>query len=82
MKKITFKMQLYISAALILVGNLLSTLLKNGILCNIAWILSGLLYIFHPAYPSESADNPRIERAVRIAGVILILIGLLIRFRV
>ncbi len=36
MKRITFKMQLYISAALILIGNLLSTLLKNGILYQAA----------------------------------------------
>ncbi len=82
MQRITFKMQLYISAALILIGNLLSTLLKNGTLCNIVWILSGLLYILHPVCPSETTDNPRIERAIRIAGVILILIGLLIRFQV
>ncbi len=82
MKRMTFKMQLYISAALILIGNLLSTLLKIGILCNIAWILSGLLYFLHPVCPSVSANNPRIERAVRIAGVILILIGVLIRFQV
>lgn len=82
MQRITFKMQLYISAALILIGNLLSTLLKNGTLCNIAWMLSGLLYILHPVCPSETADNPRIERNIRIAGAILILIGLLIRFQV
>ncbi|MCD8012419.1 MAG: oxidoreductase membrane subunit [Lachnospiraceae bacterium] len=82
MKRITFKIQLCISVALILIGNLLSVLLKNGILCNVAWILIGLLYILHPVCPSGYAGNSKIKRVVRIAGVVLILIGLLIRYQV
>lgn len=82
MKRITFKIQLYISGALILIGNLLSTLFKNGILCNVAWVLIGLLYILHPVCPSGYIGNPKIENAIRIAGTVLILIGLLIRYQV
>ncbi len=82
MKRITFKEQLYISAALILMGNLMSFLFKHGILCNVAWVLDGILWMLHPTCPSNQADDKKVIRAVRIAGAIIILIGVMIRFNV
>lgn len=87
MTKLTFKRQCWLSVALILIGCLLATFLKQGVFENIAWVLIGLLYIFHPVVPESfkwrySGDEKRMQRDARIAGAIAILIGLITRFGV
>ena len=48
---------------------------------NIGWIIYGLLFVIHPVWP-ENAKNPRMALYMRLAGVIIILLGLVARFGV
>lgn len=81
MEHLTFKKQVYLGIVLIVIGNLLSFILHQGLFANIAWILYGLLFIFHPVYPVRySTDTQKAKLGARLAGILCILIGVLTRF--
>ena len=54
MGKLTFRIQIIIGIILIIVANVLSFALHNGIVSNISWVIYGLLMvlfrIFHGLY--------------------------------
>ena len=79
MKKLTYEAQLTISFFLVILGNIFSDICDCWIYHSIAYIIGGLLFIVHPVVPKRLEG---IEKAVfwtRIAGVILILIGIFTR---
>ena len=79
MKKLTYETQLTISFLIVILGCILSDILNFWIYHSIAYVICGLLFIVHPAVPKRLEG---IEKAVfwtRIAGVILILIGIFTR---
>lgn len=79
MKKLTFNVQLVIAIILILIGNILGMYFHNGILINIAWIIDGIIYIINPAYPEKyEEESKKAKLALRIFGVVCILIGIFI----
>ena len=86
MKKwqLTFKRQVLVGIGLIILSGILSQVFHHGIFHNIAWILYGLLFIFHPVWPEgwDYGDPARVKKSCRIGGAICILIGLMIRFGV
>ena len=79
MKKLTYEAQLTISFLIVILGCILSDIFNFWIYHSIAYVICGLLFIVHPVVPKHLEG---IEKAVfwtRIAGVILILIGILTR---
>lgn len=83
MKKLTFKYQILLGIIFILLGNVLAFIFHHGIFTNLAWILYGLLFIVHPVCPERFTESGREKQgilAVRIAGAVCIIIGLLVWF--
>jgi len=77
--KMTYKVQLWLSVAIILAANILSTLLKHWVWRSLGFVACGLLFILHPVLPKSLEPTRKNLLWVRIAGVILILIGVFTR---
>ena len=83
MRKITFKIQIYIGLALLLVCFILAAVFQKNIFLNTAWVVYGLLFVINPVYPNQiknKANQKRNKTYARIAGLICIIIGLITRF--
>lgn len=79
--KLTFGMQVTIGVILLGISFLLSGFLDNTIFINIAWIIYGVMFMIHPAWP-QKADHygeKKCKMYARLAGVICVVIGLVIR---
>ena len=77
--KLTYKAQMIISIVIIILANILTEIFASWIYRSIGFGICGLLFIVHPVVPKHLEG---IEKAVfwtRIAGVILILIGIFTR---
>ncbi|MDD5860035.1 MAG: oxidoreductase membrane subunit [Eubacteriales bacterium] len=81
MKRVTFKQQIFAGIILIVAGNVLALISHKGLFVNIAWLLYGLVLIFHPVYPEKYRDDEkRAKLASRISGVVCVLVGVLTRY--
>ena len=78
MKKVNFKIQILFSSILVIVGFVGSLLLKNDVWYNLAWVVLGLLFFVNPVYPENaiSLEHEKAKKGIRIAGMILVFIGL------
>ena len=74
-----FRTQVILSVVIIIVFNILSTVCQHWIYRNIGFVLCGLMYLIHPVVPETVLASRQMLWAIRIAGVILILIGLFTR---
>ena len=74
-----FCTQVILSVIIIIVFNILSTVFQHWIFRNIGFVLCGLMYLTHPIVPQNAPANKQMLWAIRIAGVILILIGIFTR---
>ena len=84
---LTFKRQSWLIAGIVLLGFVLSTLLKQCIFSNIGWVLAGLLFVIHPVCPETwkwkyGDDEKKMKRDFRIGGAVVIFLGLITRFGV
>lgn len=77
--KFTYKVQMISSLVIILLANVLSTIFKHWIYRSAGFVVCGLLWIIHPVLPNGAEVSKRILLWVRIAGIILILIGVFTR---
>ena len=77
--KLTYKAQLIISAAIIILANILTEILASWIFRSIGFVVCGLLWLNHPVLPTGAEVTKRTLLWTRIAGVILILIGIFTR---
>lgn len=77
--KFTYKVQMISSLVIILLANVLSTIFKHWIYRSAGFVVCGLLWIIHPVLPNGAEICKRTLLWVRIAGVILILIGIFTR---
>lgn len=87
MKKLTFRQQWWLAVGIILGGFLLATVFKRGIFSNIAWVMSGLLFIINPVIPEFTkskygGDDRWMKNTARSAGILVIIIGLITKFGV
>lgn len=84
MKKMTYKGQLMVCAGIHAVLLVFKVITKQGIFSNIAWVVWGAAFILHPVWPGalDRADHDKLRLGCRIGGVLAILFGLLVRFRV
>ena len=77
--KLTYKAQMFISLIIILLTNVISTILKHWIYRSAGFAICGVLWIIHPVLPKGAEVSKRTLWWVRIAGFILILIGVFTR---
>ena len=77
--KLNWRKQNALCVLLVIVGHILTDTLDNWVWRNTAFVICGLMYIFHPVLPSNVAPTKQTLRWARIAGVILILIGIFTR---
>ena len=79
MKKLTYEAQLTISFFIVILGCILSDIFNFWIYHSIAYVICGLLFIVHPAVPKHLEGIDKAVFWTRIAGVILMLIGIFTR---
>ena len=79
MKKLTYEAQLTISFIMVILGNILTDIFDFWIYHSIAYVICGLLFIVHPVIPKRLEGSEKAVFWTRIAGVILILIGIFTR---
>ena len=79
MKKLTYETQLTISFLIVILGCILSDIFNFWIYHSMAYVICGLLFIVHPVVPKHLEGIDKAIFWTRIAGVILILIGIFTR---
>ena len=79
MKKLTYETQLTISFLIVILGCILSDIFNFWIYHSMAYVICGLLFIVHPVVPKHLEGIDKEIFWIRIAGVILILIGIFTR---
>lgn len=85
MKQLSFKMQGYISLAIVACAFLCGQIFKIGVFHNIGWILVGLLFVINPVWPKavDWRNHDELKKGIRIGGVLVIIVyGFLIRYGV
>lgn len=77
--KLNYKKQLVLTVIIILVFNIMNTLFKHWIFTSIGYCLCGLLWICHPVMIGNVQPTKRNRMVIRVAGVVLIFIGIFTR---
>ena len=77
--KLDFKNQVILSVALVILGNLLGTVYQGWIYTSAAFVISGVLWIANPVMGVNIPETKENIKWVRVAGIILILIGVFTR---
>ncbi len=81
MKKITFDIQCLIILILLGLAHLAAYFTKMEFLTNAAWIIGGMMFLLNPVWPASwgQSSSKRKKLESRIAGVLLIVMGIWIR---
>lgn len=79
MKKLTFQRQVVLGIVILGIAHFLWNLTGNGYFVNGAWLFYGFLFVLHPVLPANAEDNSRNRKLVQLSGVIVILIGCMLR---
>ena len=79
MKKLTYETQLTISFLIVILGCILSDIFNFWLYHSVAYVICGLLFVVHPVVPKRLEGTEKAVIWTRIAGVILILIGVFTR---
>lgn len=79
MKYLTYQNQIILGIIGLGVGHLLFWLTDFSFFVNLGWIFYGVLFVIHPVWHERANGNPHIKKYVRIAGIVVILIGLMLR---
>lgn len=85
LNQISFKIQGYISLAILICGLFLEQIFKMGVFHNIAWILIGLLFVVNPVWPKmwDWRNHDDLRKGIRIGSALVIIIfGFMTRYRV
>lgn len=77
--KLTYKAQMTVCVMIIILGNVLTEIFDFWIYRSIAFGICGLLFLVHPVVPGYLKRNSTTVFWTRIAGAILILIGIFTR---
>ena len=85
MKQVSFKVQVYISLAVLVCVFVIGQFFKTGLVQNIGWIVIGLLFLINPVWP-KSADwrnHDELKKGIRIGSVLVIIVfGFWVRYGV
>ena len=74
--KLNYKTQMILAVGIVVVCFVLTIVFRDLIFRTIGLCLSGLLYVIHPVVQESEASNKELKKFVRLAGVLLICIGL------
>jgi uncharacterized protein YjeT (DUF2065 family) len=76
--KINFRLQIIITLILVVVGFISSLWFNKDIYYNLAWAFTGLVFFINPVYPQNAIhlEEEKAKKGIRIAGMILVFIGL------
>lgn len=77
--KLTYKIQLILSVAIILLANVLTELFSHWLYRSLGFVLCGLIWIVHPVLPNGAENSRKTRFLMQGAGVVLILIGVFTR---
>lgn len=77
--KLNFKNQVILSVALVILGNLLGTVYQSWIYRSASFVISGVIWIVNPVLGAGIPETEENIKWARVAGVILILIGVFTR---
>lgn len=77
--KLTYWVQILISCIVVLLANVASTVFQHWAYKSLGFVSCGLLWLIHPVLPNGAEVSKRTLLCVRLAGVILILIGIFSR---
>lgn len=78
--KLTYKNQLILTCVISILFSVLNTFFKHWIFSSVGWCLCGLIWIIHPVGTKNMEPTKRNLLIIRLAGVILVLVGLFVRF--
>jgi protein-S-isoprenylcysteine O-methyltransferase Ste14 len=79
MDKGAFQRRLGIGIVFVVLMQMIGGLTHLSFLYNIALVVYGLSFVFFPVYPADMSKLKNIKLWVRLAGVILVILGLVIR---
>ena len=77
--KQAFRKQLWTTVIVVLLFNVMNTLFQHWIFSSIGHGIAGLIWIVHPVKMNDAQPEKQQLVACRITGVILILLGILLR---
>lgn len=77
--KLNYRAQMVVAVVIVLLANVLSTIFKHWIYRSAGFVVCGLLWIIHPVLPNGKKESRETLLWVRIAGFILILMGVFTR---
>ncbi len=80
--KLTYKAQMILSVIIIILANILTEIFDSWIYRSIGFGVCGLLWVIHPVLLKGAEVSKRTFLLTRIAGVILILIGVFTRVHI
>ncbi len=80
--KLIYKAQMIVSVVIIILVNLLTDIFDFQVYRSIGFAICGLLWVIHPVLPNGAEVSKRTLLWTRIAGVILILIGISVCFNI
>ncbi len=80
--KLTYKAQMILSVIIVILANILTEIYDFWIYRSIGFCVCGLQWIVHPVLPNGAEVSKRTVFWTRIAGVILILIGIFTRVHI
>ena len=76
--RINFRTQIIVTLILVIVGFISSLWLAKDIYYNLAWAFTGLVFFINPIYHINitNIEPEKAKKGIRIAGMILVFIGL------
>lgn len=74
--KLNYKNQMILAIGIVVACFVLTIVFRNLLFRTIGFCLSGLLYVIHPVAPAGEESNKELKKYIRLAGVLLICIGL------
>ena len=80
--KLTYKVQMVASIVVIILANIFTETFDSWIYRSVGFGICGLMWIIHPVLPNGAEMSKRTVLWTRIAGVILILIGVFTRVHI
>ncbi len=77
--KLNYATQLTISFIVVIVFDILSTVCRHWIFHSIGFCIDGFLWIIHPVMMHDQVPTAKEKTIIRIAGLLLIVIGIFTR---